>query len=306
MRRSVLIAVAAALGLSIVGTPGAFADDDVKQRIIDNLKVTYEQLRDAPVVISEMGPSALGEGVQEGTLVIGGRNQQRFLLTADGKSLYLLGAGPIDVSRNSEQIQAELGRIEEEKMAKAAETRKTLDAAIANLPFRGNPDAPVTIVEYSDFQCPYCARGAATVEEILAKYPDDVKFVYQHFPLDFHPWAKPAAIAATCAASQKPDAFWALHDKFFANQKTITPDNVLAKSKEFLADTGVDMAKWSECAENQESEAHKAVAATVEAEMATGQKLGVSGTPGFFVNGEFLSGAQPITAFEPLIQAAKD
>jgi len=111
--------------------------------------------------------------------------------------------------------------------------------------------------------------------------------------------------AAACAANQKPDAFWTLHDQYFANQKAITPDNVLAKSKEFLAGTGVDVAQWSECAENKESEAYKSAAAAVDAETATGKSLGVSGTPGFFVNGQFLSGAQPIAAFEPLIQAAK-
>jgi len=78
MRRLVLTAVAAAFGLSLVTTSGAFADDaEIKQRIIDNLKVTYEQLRDSPIVVSEMGPSTLGAGVQEGTLVIGGRQQQR-------------------------------------------------------------------------------------------------------------------------------------------------------------------------------------------------------------------------------------
>ncbi|HEX9736046.1 MAG TPA: thioredoxin domain-containing protein [Thermoanaerobaculia bacterium] len=306
MPRLVLTVVAAAFGLSCVAAPGAFADDaETKQRIIENLKVTYEQLRDAGIEVTSMGPSALGDGAQEGTLVIGGRQEQRFLLTADTKSLYLLGAGPIDVSRNSEEIQAELKRLEEEKMAKAAETRKTLEEAIANLPYRGSADAPVTIVEFSDFQCPYCSRGAETMEQILAKYPNDVKFVFQHFPLDFHPWAKPAAIAATCAANQKPDAFWTLHDKYFEEQKAITPANVLEKSKEYLAGSGVDMAKWSECAENKESEAYKTAAATVDKEMATGQKLGVSGTPGFFVNGQFLSGAQPLASFEPLIQAAK-
>lgn len=307
MRKFVWTAAVAALGLSLVVTPGAFAnDEELKQRIIDNLKVTYEQLREVDVQVNEIGASQLGDGVREGTLVIGGRNQQRFLLTADGKNLYLLGAGPIDVSRNSEAIQAELAKIKEAELAKAAETKKALEKAIAGLPYRGKPDAPVTIVEYSDFQCPYCARGAATVEEILAKYPNDVKFVFQHFPLDFHQWAKPAAIASTCAGNQNPDAFWTLHDKYFEHQGEINPGNVLAKSKEYLAGTGIDIAKWSECAENTESEAYKTVAAKVAAEMATGQQLGVSGTPGFFVNGEFLSGAQPLAAFEPLIQAAKN
>ncbi len=81
---------------------------------------------------------------------------------------------------------------------------------------------------------------------------------------------------------------------------------MIEKSKEYLAGSGVDMTAWSKCAEDQESEEYKAAAATVDADMALGQKLGVSGTPGFFVNGQFLNGAQPPAAFEPLIAAAKN
>ncbi|MEO1085893.1 MAG: thioredoxin domain-containing protein, partial [Acidobacteriota bacterium] len=170
---------------------------------------------------------------------------------------------------------------------------------------RGNPDAPVTIIEFSDFQCPYCTRGAQTVEQILEKYPNDVKFVFKHFPLGFHPWAKPAAVAANCAANQNQDAFWTLHDKYFEHQKELNVENVMAKSKEFLGGSGLDMATWSACAENQESAEYKAAAALVDSDMNLGKSLGVTGTPGFFVNGTFLNGAQPLAAFEPLIQQAK-
>ncbi|MBM4266616.1 MAG: thioredoxin, partial [Deltaproteobacteria bacterium] len=110
--------------------------------------------------------------------------------------------------------------------AKASAERMTkLNEAAAKAPYRGKKDASVTIVEFSDFQCPFCARGAATMEEVVKKYPDDVKFVFMHFPLDFHPWAKPAAIATNCAAKQDNDAFWILHDKYFADQKALTPAN---------------------------------------------------------------------------------
>jgi protein-disulfide isomerase len=213
---------------------------------------------------------------------------------------------PIDVSMSAEELKVATAKREAEEAAAAAERNVELAALAEAGPIMGNPDAPVTIVEFSDFQCPYCSRAANTVEQILAKYPNDVRFVYKHFPLGFHPWAKPAAIASECAAAQNDDAFWSLHDKFFENQKALNPGNVIAKSKEYLAGSGIDMEKWATCAENQESEEYKAASAAVDAAMETGKKHGVSGTPGFFVNGRFLNGAQPLAAFEPLIEAAKN
>ena len=89
-------------------------------------------------------------------------------------------------------------------MEKAAEKRDKLNESIVGLPARGNPEAPVTIVEFSDFQCPYCARGASTMDQLLEKYPNDVKLVFKHFPLGFHKWAKPAAIASRSAGWVPP------------------------------------------------------------------------------------------------------
>ena len=272
----------------------ALAQDDAerKERIIGNLKMKIPQLSSMNVSITALGASEF-EGLDEGTILIAtpqGSQQLRFFVTKDDKRFFMLNGEPIDVSIDPSAIMAE--------------RKKEIDDSIAGLPVRGNPDGTVTIVEFSDFQCPYCSRGADTVEQILEKYGDDVKFVFKHFPLGFHPWAKPAAIAADCAAEQDHDAFWTLHDKYFEHQKEITPENVLAKSKEYLAESGLDMDAWSTCAEDTSSEQYKEIAAKVDADMAFGQKMGVTGTPGFFVNGTFLSGAQPLTAFEPLIQAA--
>ncbi len=288
-----------------LGAAAAQADDagDRKEKILANLKARFPQLQQASVTINDLEPSPYGS-LDQGSFTINNQQTQKFLVSSDDKALYMVSE-PIDVSKNAEEIQAELAKQEADKAAEAAERNKELMALTAGQPFRGNPDAPVTIVEYSDFQCPYCARGAKTVEEILEKYPQDVKIVFQHFPLNFHPWAKPAAIAADCAAKQDQEAFWKLHDKYFEDQKALNPGNVLAKSKEYLADSGLDMAKWSACAEDKDSAEYKEMAAAVDAEMATGQKFGVSGTPGFFVNGHFLNGAQPLAAFEPLIDAAK-
>jgi protein-disulfide isomerase len=278
-----------------------------KARILANLKLTYPQLEQMNVTMGDIAASEFA-GLDAGSfsIVNGGRSQtQKFFVTSDDTQLYILSGDPVDVSRSQEDIQAELDKREQEATQEAARRRQQLEDAVAGLPTRGNPEAPVLIVEFSDFQCPYCARGADTMEQVLEKYGEDVRFVFKHFPLGFHPWAKPASIATYCAGQQNHDAFWALHDEYFKNQKQITPANVLAKSKEYLADTGIDMTAWAACAEDQSSSEYKDAAAVVDADMALGQQLGVSGTPGFFVNGEFLNGAQPLSAFEPLIDKAK-
>ena len=303
---AMLLAVAAC---QLTPAPTAAQEDPEarKARVLANLKLAYPQLEQMNVTMGDIAASDFA-GLDAGSfnIVNSGRSQtQRFFVSADDKQFFLLSGEPIDVSRSAEDIQAELKKREVEAAHEAAARQQTLEDAVAGLPMRGNPDAPVLIVEFSDFQCPYCARGANTVDEILEKYGDDVRFVFKHFPLGFHPWAKPASIATHCAGQQSPDAFWALHDKYFENQKQITPDNVLAKSKEYLGGSGIDMTAWATCAEYESSSEYKAAVAVVDADMAFGQKMGVSGTPGFFVNGEFLNGAQPMSAFEPLIAKAK-
>jgi protein-disulfide isomerase len=293
--------------LAILAPVPLVAQEDAearKEQILANLKLQFPQLEKAQLTMGEITTSEFA-GLDRGSFTIVGRGDQHFFVTNDNTKLWMIGAQPIDVSKSTEELAAEIAKREAAKAAEAAERVQKLNDAIAGEPVRGNPDGTITIVEFSDFQCPYCTRGAATVEQLLEKYPNDVKFVFKHFPLGFHNWAKPAAIAANCAGDQKADAFWALHDKYFEEQGQINKDNVLAKSKEYLAGAGLDMAKWSTCATDTESAEYKAVAAEVDADMELGKSLGVSGTPGFFVNGTFLNGAQPPAAFEPLIQSAK-
>ncbi len=297
------ILVATSLVATLFWTTPAAAQQDRKGQILENLKLNIPQLAEVGPTMGPIGPSGI-DGLDEGTFVVQGRPYS-FLVTADNKKLWLVQGEAMDVSRGEAEIKVAIAEREEEAR-KAAEARTAqLAASIEGRPFRGSADAAVTIIEFSDFQCPYCTRGAATVEEILERYPNDVKFVFQHFPLGFHPWAKPAAIAANCAGLQNPDAFWTLHDAYFKDQKQLTTDNVVAKSEGYLAGSGIDMKKWENCAADTNSAEYKAEAANVDADMALGQALGVTGTPGFFVNGEFLNGAQPIDAFVPLIEAAK-
>ncbi len=279
---------------------GSMAKNDQearKERILANLTLKFPPLAQAKVVMGDIEPSGFA-GLDHGSFQINTQTQQ-FLVSKDDKQLFLIAGEPIDVSRSKDEIEAEQAK-------QAADRQKQLGQAVQGMPVRGKADAPVTIVEFSDFECPYCERGFKTVEQILDKYPNDVKFIFKHFPLvQIHPWAKSAAIAAVCATEQDPKAFWKLHDSFFENQKQINPGNVMDQAKGFLADTGIDMDKWSTCATDTSSEAHKAAEKTVDDSIKTGQSLGVQGTPGFFVNGKFINGAQPITAFEPLIEQAK-
>lgn len=266
-----------------------------KDQILANLQLVYPQLRSATVVMGEITASGYA-ALDKGSLTVDGEPQD-FLVAADNTQLYMI-ARPIDVSRDAARIAAE-------ERASAAARDAELRALARGRPFRGNAKAPVLIVEFADFQCPYCARAKDTVDKIVEKYPDDVKLVFMHMPLDFHPWAMPAAIAAECAAAQGADAFWTLHDGYFANQANVTVENVVDSATRFLEGSTLDMERWSECTSGQASPAHVAAAAAVAASKEKGSDFGVSGTPGFFVNGIAVNGAQPLEVFDEAIENAK-
>ena len=279
------------------------ASDERKAQIVANLKYEYPQIADLDVRIDSLGATD-AEGMDAGTFSIPGQAPQPFLVTRDNSTLYLLAADPIDVSRSAAELEAAAAQADEAEVAEARERAAALAAATAGLPARGPADAPVTILEFSDFQCGFCARAAGTVKQVLAEYPQDVKLVYAHFPLGNHPWATPAAIASSCAAEQDEGAFWTLHDLYFAEQRAMTVANVAAKSRAALAGSGLDMAAWEACATDESSAEHQAAAAAVQEQMALGEEYGVRGTPGFFVNGRFLNGAQPLEAFQATIESA--
>ncbi|MDX1439113.1 MAG: thioredoxin domain-containing protein [Rubricoccaceae bacterium] len=269
------------------------------EMIVANLKYHIPQIRSAHVVMHEITPTDI-PGLDRGSFSIDGQHGANFLIT-ENNTLYLLGAEPLDVGLSTDEITAKL--YEEQLLAEQArqERHEELLALIEGMPVRGNPDAPVTIVEFSDFQCPYCARAYSTVEQILEKYPEDIRLVYLHMPLDNHPWAMPAAVAAVCAARQSPEAFWTLHDSYFQNQQAITTANVLEQSRTFLATTAIDMNAWSACAEDSSSDANRTARTEVIRMLTAGNGYGLTGTPGFFINGSFVNGAQPIGVFEEVI-----
>ena len=167
-------------------------------------------------------------------------------------------------------------------------------AAAASSPARGPSGAPVEIVEFSDFQCPYCLRSHPTVTQVLNTYGDRVHFVYRHYPLPGHPAARPAAEASACAADQ--GKFWEFHDRLFADQTKLSD----ADLKKTAADLGMDAAKFNACVDSRKFKA------LIDTDIAAGQDAGVDGTPAFFINGRLISGAQPFGEFKKIIDEELD
>ena len=300
-----LFVVGLALLTTLISPLSADAQDSPERRvrIAENLKFRFEQLRESSVSVVELGVSAV-DGMDLGTLVINGQSQMRFLITDDDKQLFLLAAEPVDVSMSAAELAAESARLLSQQAIQEQQTHAQLLAISQNAPSLGPDDASVTIIEFSDFQCPFCARVLPTVKQLLANYPDDVRLVFMDLPLNIHPWAEPAAIAAGCAARQSNDAFWTWHDHYFDRQADITPENVINQSRGALANAGINMEEWESCAADVNSPGYHEVQARVQFSMRTAQSLGANGTPAFFINGRFISGNQPLADFDALIQSA--
>ncbi|PIS42066.1 MAG: hypothetical protein COT24_05500 [Candidatus Kerfeldbacteria bacterium CG08_land_8_20_14_0_20_40_16] len=159
---------------------------------------------------------------------------------------------------------------------------------------RGDFNAPVTLVEFSDFECPYCEKHFPTLNKILDDYPGKVRLVYKHFPLaSLHPNAQKAAEASECADEQ--DKFWEYHDKLFAGQPT---GFSLDKFKQWAKDLGLKADQFNNCLDNGK------YAQKVQTDAQEGQQKGVQGTPATFVNGRLVSGAAPYDSFKQVINTA--
>jgi protein-disulfide isomerase len=172
--------------------------------------------------------------------------------------------------------------------AAAPEAGPVKDVDPGNAPMRGPKNAPLTVVLFSDFQCPFCGRVEPSLTELEKAYPGKVRVFWKNFPLSFHNNAKPAAEAAMAANEQ--GKFWEMHDKLFANQQNLDA----ASLEKYAKEIGLDMAKFKAAVNS-----HKFVA-QIEADTKQGSSLGVQGTPASFVNGHFINGAQPFDAFKKI------
>jgi len=189
--------------------------------------------------------------------------------------------------------QAKADQAEEERIARelAAPRRPVIEPGRA---VRGAPDAPVTIVEYSDFQCPYCRRDVPVLKAVLEKYPGQVRLVLKQTPLAIHAHAHEAALMFEAVLRQGQDKAWHYFDLLFANQERLGAEGG-AYLDAAARQVGADVARARRDARSAE------IGAIVDADLAEFQQFGFSGTPGFIVNGVMLDGSKPIEAFERVI-----
>jgi protein-disulfide isomerase len=156
-------------------------------------------------------------------------------------------------------------------------------------PTVGPESAKVSIVAFSDFQCPFCSRAVPTLEQVEKEYGDKVRIVFKHLPLAMHPKA-PAAHAAAEAAHQQ-GKFWEMHDRIFGNQREMSPERYV----QYATEIGLDLERFQKDVESVD------VKKRIEADTSEAARLNVRGTPAFFINGRYLSGAQPFETFKQRI-----
>ncbi len=255
----------------------------IRERVLD-AEAARRQLSVAELIDQQAG--TLGPVTDEEVSAFYEENREK----VGNRSLEELSDGIrryLESQRKTEGIQ---------KLLEAAQVEKLLEPprfeVAADGPALGPADAPVTIVEFSDFQCPYCERANSVVKQVRERYPESVRLVYKQFPLEsIHPQARGAAEASLCAADQ--ERFWDYHDKLFANRKQLGSEDLLR----YAAELELDVARFEQCIEGR---THRE---RVDADLESGMELGVSGTPAFFVNGIMLSGAKPIESFSEVIEA---
>ncbi|MFQ5666877.1 MAG: DsbA family protein [Candidatus Binatia bacterium] len=276
MTRNGMVFVTVLALLSCAGwlrAPARAGNDAATKKLVEYYRRKANVPPSAQVQVKNLRASKI-KGAKYGTLAVGGRNVD-FLLSTDGR-------------------YAVFGELEDLNVDPFAAVMKKI--SLKGKPQKGPADAKVTIVEYSDFQCPYCSRGYHTMEnQVLKEYGDKVRFVYKNFPLPMHPWAQSAAVASECALQQKQEAFWKLYDFYFQNQRKITLQNLKEKSLAALDGAGLDATKFTDCVDNNRT------LDQVKADQAEGARVGVRGTPAFIINGRLVSGAQPFTNFKAVI-----
>lgn len=189
-----------------------------------------------------------------------------------------------------EQMKAQQKAREEANKKREEQFKNPVQIAVGNSPIIGNPKAKITIFEFSDFECPFCRRGAQTIEEVLEKYGDEVRVVFKHRPLDFHKNARQAHKAAW--AAHKLGKFKEAKAFLFDNQSRLGDSKIYEELAKHL---GLNFDKFKQLMNSQEAEN------AIKEDEALADKLGIQGTPTFYVNGVELPGAQPFQEFQSVI-----
>lgn len=286
---------------------------DVSERLVSYLKLKFGSRlpAQADVKVGEFETTSL-KGFEKGKFIIEvpGRGQQEvpFLISSDKKYLIIGSDSVIDIGSFKEspvsgfkQGEVFFGRqalpvlvsndgkhmVVGEVLDSTTDPLKEVRDKISlnNVPVKGNENAKVTVVEYSDFQCPFCKRGSDMLPQILNEYGEKVKIIFKQFPLPNHNWAKNASIASLCSYEQSNDKFWDFHDKVFQKQKEINLENSGDKFKEVANEVGLDIPKFESCLNSEEIEQR------LENEIKEAQSLGVRSTPTFIVDGLMVPGA---------------
>ncbi len=266
----------------------ALADAELAQRIERQLRVSYTV---PPTVTVHISPPRASEFPNYDTITVtfdgdGKKQDSEFLLSKDHKTLARMTR--MDLSKDP-----------------YAEKMKKID--IKGRPVRGNPNAKVVVVNYDDFQCPYCSKVHQTLfPELLKEYGDRIAFIYKDYPLsEIHVWADHAAVNANCLAAQSSEAYWDFADYIHNNRDQVNSekglDNQFAALDRITTSEGkkfkVDAGKLQSCVKAQVDDA-------VKISVKEGDALGVSGTPTMFVNGQMIDGARPVSEFRAVFDSA--
>jgi len=299
-----------AVGATVAGTPISLSEvDELIRPQLMELEAREYQLRsqalDALIVRTLIEreavtrgttPEALDQAEVAARVSVGDEevkalyasNRARFANTAEADALAQV-RGALTQQRQNERRNAFARELRGKYEVKVLLDPYRVPVDLSGAPVRGNPKAPVTILEFSDFQCPFCARARPTVKRVREAYGDSVRFAFRHFPLDFHPLAEKAGEAAACAGDQ--GHFWEMHDRLWETPGKLQPTDL----KAYAQALGLDVADFTSCLDSGRH------AGLVEHDLRAGQAYGVSGTPAFFVNGRPLVGAQPFEAFQQVI-----
>jgi len=265
---ALLAGVALALTCASAQSPAPASGTSLQKSIEAFLRSNYALGSDVQISVAtpkEIGSSGLSE-VMIDVKTPDGSNSVKMYVTKDGRYL----------------VQGEVSDLNSDPLAANRSKIKT-DAS----PVLGDPNAPITIVEYADFQCPVCRNLHDALRGILPNYPQ-AKFIFKDFPLDnLHPWARTAAIAGRCAYMQDPKAFWKMYDTIYDNQDLITASDAYQKMLDYAGKTGLNTDTFKACMSSPEA------AAAVNTNIENGKLLEVSSTPTIFVNGRRLVGADP-------------
>ena len=259
-------------GLTGSATVSELSMGDAEQKALDYVNTNLLQ----EPFFAEISSSEDAGSLYQVTLLVAGQEVQSYI-TKDG-SLFFPQGFPVN-----------------EELTLEAQDGPVMEVSIDDDAIKGDINAPVTIVEFSDFECPFCGKYSdESYSLIVENYVNTgkVKYVFRDFPLSFHPNAQKAAEAAECAGEQ--GRFWDMHDYLFENQDYLAVENL----KGYAKDLDLDTEEFNDCLDSGR------MAEEVENDLLEGQSYGVSGTPGFFINGKLISGAQPYSVFEQEIEAA--